>query len=154
MSVSGNETVGEDVSLHRVIRDDSSMLEELYMWSTKLSSRAAIELFAVLSEAKKLKILEIHKNDVTDEACDSIITTMKTNTCLAELCVCSNPIGAGCAQFSVQELQHNETLQRLCLNRDYPRDIKEKIELLQEEVNKKREACENPVMLEIKYNEH
>ncbi len=72
--------------------DDSSMLEELYMWSTKLSSRAAIELFTALYEAKKLKILEITKNDVTDEACDSIIMAMKMNTSLVELCICSNPI--------------------------------------------------------------
>ena len=72
LSVSGNETVGEDASLYRVISDDSSMLEELYMWSTKLSSGAAIELYTALSEAKKLKVLEITKNDVTGEACDSI----------------------------------------------------------------------------------
>ena len=154
LSVSNNETVGEDASLYRVISDDSSLLEELYMWSTKLSSRAAIELFTALSEAKKLKILEITKNDVTDEACDSIITAIKINTCLVKLCICSNPISAGCAQLIVQALQHNKTLQQLCLNRDYPHDIKEKIELLQGEVNKSREACENHVMLEIKYNEH
>ncbi len=151
LSVSGNETVGEDASLYRVISDDSSMLEELYLWSTKLSSRAAIELFTALSEAKKLKILEITKNDVTDEACESIIMAVKTNTSLVELCICSNPIGVECAQLIVQALKHNKTLQRLCLNKDYP---KERIELLQEEVNKKREACGNHVMLEIKYSKH
>ena len=117
------------------------------MWSTKLSSSAAIKLFTALSEAKKLKILEINNNDVADEACDSIIMAMKKNTTLVQLSICSNPIGVDCAQLIVQALQHNNILQQLCLNRDYPCDVKEKIELLQEEVNKKREACENHVML-------
>ena len=151
LSVSGNETVGEDAKLYRIISDNSSMLEELYMWSTKLSSSAAIKLFTALSEAKKLKILEINNNDVADEACDSIIMAMKKNTTLVQLSICSNPIGTDCAQLVVQALQHNNTLQQLCLNRDYPCDVKEKIKLLQEEVNKKREACENHVMLEINY---
>ena len=89
------------------------MLEELYMWSTKLSSVGAIELFTALSEGKKLKVLEINRNDVNDDACDIIIKAMKKNTPLVELSTCKNPIGKESAQLIVQALEHNNTLQHL-----------------------------------------
>lgn len=148
LSVSGNKTVGENDCLYRVISNHSSMLLELYMWSTELSSSAAIKLFTALSEAKKLKILEINNNDVTDEACDTIIIAMKKNSSLVQLSLCKNPISKECAYLIVQALQHNCTLQKLCL-KDYPHDAKENIKSLQEEVNGKRETCGCHLTLEI-----
>ena len=151
LSVSGNKTVGEDVGLYRVITNDSSMVEELYMWSINLSSVAAIKLFTTLSEARKLKILEINSNDVTDEACDSIVVAMKNNTSLIKLSLCKNPISVECARVIVEALQHNHTLQQLILNRDYSHDGKEKIKSLQKDVNLKRQSCGCHVTLEIDY---
>ena len=134
-----NKTVGEDDRLYRIITNDSSMVEELYMYNINLSSSGAIKLFTALSEAKKLRELWIEYNDITDEACDAIIMAMKKNTSLVALYMHHNPISGECAQLIVQALQYNNTLQQLDLN-VYPDDVKEKIRSLKEEVNKKRET--------------
>ena len=146
-----NKTVGEDDRLYRIITDDSSMVEELYMYSVNLSSSGAIKLFTALSEAKKLRELGINGNNITDEACDVIIMAMKKNTSLVILLMHNNPISGECAQLIVQALQYNNTLQRLYLN-SYPGDVKEKIRSLKEEVNKKRKTRGCQVELTITFN--
>ena len=80
------------------------------MFSTKLSSSGAIELFSVLSEGKKLRILYKLLASITslhDEACDAIVMAMKNNS-LVELdmyvCIHCNPISGECAQLIVQAL--------------------------------------------------
>ena len=110
LDISGNKTVGEDERLYSIISDPSSMLEELYMGSTRLSSNAAIKLFTALSECKKLRILRIYNNHITDEACDAIIIAMKKNTSLVELDMGNNSISGECAELIVQTLQHNNIL--------------------------------------------
>ena len=116
------------------------MVEELIINFINLSSSGAIKLFTALSEAKKLRILGINSNYITDEACDVIIMAMK-NTSLIRLDMCDNPISGKCAQLIVQALQYNNTLQEIWLNKGYPDDVKEKIRSLKEGVNKKRETC-------------
>ena len=148
LNINGNNTVGEDERLYSIISDPSSMLEELHMWSTKLSSSGAIKLFTTLSEGKKLRVLGIAHNDITDEACDAIIMAMKKNNSLVRLYMQGNPISGECAQLIVQALQHNNTLQLLWLPR-YSDDVKERIRLSAEEVNKKRESRNCQVKLEV-----
>ena len=150
LSISGNDTVGDDEKLYSIISDPSSMLEELYMYNTKLSSNAAIKLFTALSEGKKLRILGIGNNSITDEACDAIIMAMKKNTSLVVLEMYDNPISEKCAQLIVEALQHNNTLQLLWLP-NYSYDAEKRIRLSVEEVNKKRESRECQVKLDIKY---
>ena len=76
-----NSIVGEDEKLYSILSDPSSMMEELYMGYTKLSSNAAIKLFTALSNGKKLRVLWIGGNDITDEAqCEAIIMAMRKNT--------------------------------------------------------------------------
>ena len=132
-----NKTVGEDDRLYRIITNESSMVEQLWMTDVNLSSNGAIKLFTALSEAKKLRLLWINNNDITDEACDAIIMAIK-NTSLVTLNMHNNPISGECAQLIVQALQYNNTLHELWLNREYPDDVKEKVRTLKEEVNKKR----------------
>ena len=139
LRISYNKTVGEDDRLYRIIADDSSMVEELWMSYTSLSSSGAIKLFTALSEAKKLRNLRIRGNDITDEACDAIIMAMKKNTSLVELNMRHNPISGECAQLIVQALQYNNTLQELYPN-DYPLDVMQKIRSLEDKVNEKRKA--------------
>ena len=115
LNISDNKTVGEDERLYSIISDPSSMLEKLYMNSTRLSSNAAIKLFTALSEGKKLRALRISYNDITDEACDVIIMALKKNTSLVELYMRDNPISGESAQLIVQALQHNNTLKLLLL---------------------------------------
>ena len=150
LSIGQNKTVGEDDRLYRIITDDSSMVEELYMIHTKLSSSGAIKLFTALSEAKKPRELSINNNDITDEACDAIIMAMKKNTSLVALNINNNPISGECAQLIVQALQYNNALELLYLNIDYPNDVKKRIRSLGEEVNKKRETHGCQVMLWIR----
>ena len=150
LDINGNHTVGEDERLYSIISNPSSMLEELYMRSTKLSSSEAIELFTALSEGKKLRVLCITRNDITDEACDAIIMAMKKNNSLVELYMYDNSISGECAQLIVQALRHNNTLQRLWLPR-YSDDVKERIRLSAEEVNKKRESRNCQVNLNITF---
>ena len=139
LAIVGNPTIGEDDRLYKMITDDSSLLEVLYMYMTNLSSSAAVKLFSALSEAKKLKLLGISNNQITDEACDAIIMAMKKNTSLVTLYLNKNLISGESALRIVQTLQHNNTLHELSLNSDYPDHVMKKIISLQE-VNRNREA--------------
>ena len=154
LDISGNKTVGEDDRLYRILTDHSSMVEELYMDSTISSSSAAIKLFISLSEAKKLRILGIYHNNITDEACDAIIMAMKKNTSLVKLHMYNNPISEECAKLIVEALQHNNSLQLLYLDSDYSYDVnvRRKIRSLEEEINKKRTTHGCQVKLKIKFS--
>ena len=149
--IMGNNIVGEDDRLYRILTDHSSMVEQLIMACTNLSSSAVIKLFTSLSEAKKLRMLWISYNKITDEACDAIIMAMKKNTSLVELYMQCNPISGECAQLIVEALQYNNLLQLLELNDDYSDDVKGKIRSLKEEVNKKRKTHGCQVNLKIRF---
>ena len=151
LNISGNKTIGEDERLYSLISDSSSAVEKLYMYSTKLSSNGAIKLFNALSEGKKLRVLWISSNNITDKVCDSICMALKKNTSLVELWMYHNLISGECAQLITQALHYNSTLQLLSLPL-YPQDVKEKIRLSAEEVNDNRESRKCQVKLEVKFN--
>ena len=153
LSIRGNKTVGEDEKLYSILSNPSSMLEILHMQCINLSLDALTKLFAALGESKKLRELYISSNinDITDEACDTIIMAMKKNTSLVGLFVQDTPISGERAQLIVEGLKHNNTLQKLYLPFGYQHYIKEGIRLSVEEINKKRENCECQVKLEIDY---
>ena len=152
LSIRGNKTVGEDEKLYSIISDPSSMLEILHMQCINLSLNALIKLFTALGESRKLRELYISSNinDITDEACDTIIMAMKKNTSLVELFVQDTPISGERALLIVEGLKHNDTLQKLCLPFGYQQYTKDGIRLSVEEINKKREDCGCQV-LEIDY---
>ena len=68
--IGGNNIDGEDDRLYRIITDQSSMVEVLDMSYNNFSSNGAIKLFTALSDGKKLRMLWIDNNNITDEACD------------------------------------------------------------------------------------
>ena len=148
LHISNNKTVGEDERLYSIISDPSSMLEKLFMRDTTLSSNAAIKLFAALSDSKKLWILDITNNNITDEAYDAITMAMKKNTSLVELYMQGNPISGECAQLIVEALQHNNTLQLLLLPY-YIDEAKKSIRSLAKKVNRKRKSRNCLAKLEI-----
>ena len=150
LNINYNITVGEDERLYSVISDPSSVLEELHMYHTELSSNAATILFAALSDSKKLRILDVGYNNITDKACDTIIMAMKKNTSLVELWMYVNRISGECAQLIVEALQHNKTLQLLGLPH-YSDDAEERIGLSAIKVNKKRENRNCRVKLKIRF---
>ena len=149
LDISGNETIGKNARLYSLLSDPHSMLEELHMVFTKLSSIAASELFTALRGSKKLKILRISFNDITDKACDDIVKAMKMNTSLVELGMSYNQISGECAQLIVEAIQQNNTLQQIGLANDYPQEVWNRIKLAAEEVNKERKSRECQVKFTV-----
>ena len=50
LGIDGNYTVGENEQLYSILSNPSTILKELYIYNTKLSSRAAIALFNMLKD--------------------------------------------------------------------------------------------------------
>jgi len=150
LGISDNDTVGEDEQLYSILTNSSTMLEELYMYNTELSSRAAIALFNALRYNNKLKKLYISYNAITDDACDAITTALERNSCLAELFMNHNPLTGEAILNILNGLEVNNTLAALGLS-NCPEDIQKRIRSLQEVVNKKRESRGCEVKLWITY---
>ena len=148
--IDGNDTIGEDEKLYSMLSHPSTMLEELYMWRTQLSSTAAIALFTAVKDNNKLKVLNIADNAITDDACDAITTALKSNNCLVELYMNSNPLTGEAIVTIVNALKVNNTLSLLGLPQ-CPEGIKKTISSLQEVINKNRESRGCQVKLEINY---
>ena len=150
LEINGNNTIGEDPALYNMLSHPSSRLVRLYMVDTSLSTYSVIILFTALAKGNKLQQLYIDKNPFTNEACDVIATTMKTNTSLIWLGMSVSKISGETAQHLAQALQHNNTLQGLRLP-SYAEDVKKIIRLLVEEVNEKRESRGCQTKLNIYY---
>ena len=154
LSISGNKSIGEDERLYTIISDSSSVLQTLNMWLINLSSSAIVKIFTAVAESKTLQKLWIYSNisDISKETCDVIVMAIKKNASLVKLYMHDIPIRGESAAIIVKALEHNSTLQTLCLPFGYDQEIMEKIASLAEEVNKKRESCKcGPVKLEIEY---
>ena len=155
LGIGGNRTIGEDQQLYSMLcntrYNTSSVLEELYMYRTQLSSRAATDLFTAVKDNNKLKVLIIENNAITDDACDAITTALKNNNCLVKLSMYGNPLSNEAIVNIVQCLKVNDTLQLLGFLQ-CPEDIQENIRPLQEVVNKNRASRGCQVKLEIKFD--
>ena len=138
-----------------IISDPSSTLEELQCYSfTSLPSSGVIKLFTALSETTcKLRVLSInYDSGFTDEVHDAIIMAMKMNTSLNKLHMIGfNIVSEGHAQLIFQALQHNNTLQWLCLPISTTKDVKLTINLLVKEVNmiRKGRGCKVTLHVEL-----
>jgi len=146
--INGNDTIGEDEQLYYMLTNSSIMLETLYMHNTKLSSTAAIILFAALQANNKLEVLNIDNNAITDDACDAITTALERNSSLVVLNIYFNPLSSEAIINIVRCLEVNSALQVLGLPQ-YPQNIQENVRSLQEAVNKKRESQGCQVKLAI-----
>ena len=145
LGIAGNYTIGENEQLYSILSNPSTMLEELYMYNTKLSSRAAIALFTALKDNNKLKRLN---NAITDDACAAITTALERNSCLVRLSMDDNPLTGEAIVNIVNGLKVNNTLELLLLP-SCPEDIKKTISSLQEVINKNRESRGCRVKLRI-----
>ena len=150
LGIDGNKTIGEDQQLYTMLRDPSSVLEILYMQSTKLSSKAATDLFTSLRNNHKLKTLDIDNNDITDDACDAITAALKNNSCLVTLSMYHNLLSNEAIVNIVQCLEANNTLQFIRLP-DCPQATQENIRSLQDVINNKRASRGCQVKLEINF---
>ena len=148
--LTSNYTIGEDEQLYSILTNPSTMLEELIMSNTQLSSTAAITLFNTLKDNNKLKKLYINYNDVTDDASDAITTALERNSCLVELYMWSNPLTDEAIVNIVNGLKGNNILAWLRLP-ICPEDIKKTISSLQKVINEKRESRGCQLKLSIDY---
>ena len=148
----GNRTIGEDQQLYSILTDPSNVLEQLYMFRTRLSSSAAIALFTALKDNNRLKGLHICNNVITDDALDAITTALESNNCLVRLGMRVNPLSSEAIINIVRCLKVNNTLQVLKLP-DCPEGVQENIISLQEVVNEKRECRGCLVKLEIVFHD-
>ena len=137
--IDGNHTIGENEQLYSILSNPSTMLEELHMDNTKLSSRAAIALFTALKDNNKLKKLNINNNAITDDACVAITTALERNSCLVTLWMYHNPLTGEAIVNIVNGLKVNNTFELLWLP-SCPEDIKKTISSLREVINKNRES--------------
>ena len=148
--IDGNHvhSIRENEQLYSMLSNPSTMLEELHMEDTKLSSRAATALFTALKDNNKLKELHIDYNDITDDACATITTALERNSCLARLIMYNNPLTGEAIVNIVNGLKVNNTLELLWLP-SCPYDIMEIICSLQAVINKNRESrvCQVKLMI-------
>ena len=151
LGIDGNYSIGENEQLYSILSNPSTMLKELYMQYTKLSSRAAIALFTALKDNNKLKKLIIAINDITDDACAAITTALERNSCLVRLVMYNNPLTGEAIVNIVNGLKVNNTLELLWLP-SCPEDIEKTISSLQEVINKNRESRGCQVELRIDYS--
>ena len=150
LGIDSNYTIGEDQQLYSMLSNPSSVLEELHMYDTQLSSRAATDLFTAVKDNNKLKELYIDYNAITDDACDAITTALEWNNCLVKLSMYHNPLSSEAILNIVLCLRVNDTLQLLGLPKCLD-DNQENIRSLQE-VNKNRECRGCQVKLEIEFS--
>ena len=147
--ITGNVTIGDNEQLYSILSSPSTMLEGLWMYATKLSTRGAIALFTALKDNNKLKVLDIAFNAITDDACDAITAGLENN-CLVALYMWSNPLTGEAIVNIVNSLKVNNTLAALWLPK-CPEDNKKTISSLQQVINKNRESRGCQVKLEIDY---
>ena len=109
------------------------------MYDTKLSAKGAIDLFTALKDNKKLKGLDITHNDVTNDACGAITTTMEKNSCLVELYMFDNPLSGEAIVNILNSLKDNNALTVIGIPK-CTKDIKKTISTSQEVINRNRES--------------
>ena len=146
--LSSNYSIGEEQQLYSVLMNSTTVLEELYMYNTKLSSNGAIDMFVALNDNNTLRKLDISLNDITDDACNAIATALKQNGSLVKLWIYDNPLSGEAILNIMTALKCNNTLVGLWLPH-CSEDIEKKANSLQEAINKMRQDQECQVKLRI-----
>ena len=138
--IGDNDSIGENNQFYSMLNQPSSRLEILSLRYTWFSSTAAINLFTILQENNTLKILSVSNNNITNTACDAIISAMRVNSSLIRLTMVGNPIDGKLLIKIVDEaLIVNNTLEVLWLS-PYSHDVQKQIRSAVEDVNLKRES--------------
>ena len=150
LAINGNDTIGNNEQLYSILSSPSTMLQELWINYTMLSTRGAIALFTALKNNSKLKELVIAGNDITDDACDAITAALEKNKCLVRLDIDRNPLTGIAILNIVNSLKGNNTLSALWLP-GCPVDIKKKANSLQKDININRQSQKCQVELRINY---
>jgi len=139
LRIIGNRTVGENGELYTMLTHPSSMLTLLNMTNTSLTSISARTLFNAVKESKRLQVLWINYNTITDDAADDIAVALTVNKSLVELWICDNHISGEAILTILQLLRNNDTLQLLVVP-SYSCVIEDRIRSIEQEINIKRRS--------------
>ena len=143
LAIRQNQVFSKGFKLYSIISHPDSMVEELNISETncRLASTAN-ELFLALekNKKKKLRVLWINNNNITDDNCGAIVRVLQKNTSLKELNMHGNPISVTTALRIVKALTYNNTLQSLVLPY-YNSNDQKKITLLAKKVDKRSRYC-------------
>ena len=151
LGINDNCTIGENQLLYSMLTNPLTMLEELHLYYTKLSSEAAVALFRALKNNIKLELLLVDVNDINDDACDAITGALKENVCLVTLSMHENTMSSKTIINIVQCLNANNTIQLLGLPK-CSQDVQKNIKRQQEVINRKRESCGYQANLMVKFD--
>ena len=97
----------------KILSGNFSILESLNLDLNSMSSAEAIILFETLRKNDHLKLLELSRNNIGDEAVEAISATLKENSTLKELWLDNNPLTFGAALTIAQSLKDNSSIQLL-----------------------------------------
>ena len=149
LGIGYNDFIGEDWQLYSMLSDHATMLEELYMIDTKLSSMAAVGIFKALKDNSKLGVLSVKNNSISDEICDVITTSLRRNSCLVKLHMSGNPLSGETVVKIVNAVQDNNTLAEHTIP-NFSKDVKKRISSIQEVIcqNRKGKSCETKLVIE------
>ena len=150
LSIIGNRTIGENKNIFTMLLQSPSVLEILHMSRTKLTSEAAIALFATLGKETKLKEIWVSYNQIKDDAFPMIAKSLEKNKTLIKLRIRSNPFNAKSAQYLIEALHHCTTIQELWLP-TYAEEDKRKLTLIKDEIIKKTRSQEHRKTFDMKF---
>ena len=152
LRLNDNHTIGDNKHLYSMLTNSSTMLQQLFMSNTNLSSKGALHLFNALKDNNKLKQLHINHNAITDDASDAITAALERNSCLVTLNMYNNPLSGEAMVSIVNGLKVNNTLEWLRFPRCQLKGIKGRFSSLQDIINKNRESRGHQEKLRIYYS--
>ena len=127
-----------------------SMLEEIYIHSSKLHTLSAVELFKVLKSGSQLKTLSLMHNDIQDEASIEIASMLQVNKSLKSLWINANPLSGEAVLTIVTSLRNNYSLQLLKIPR-YSYEVRKLIIREVKSINQTRERLKCSVELTVDF---
>ena len=112
LAIHQNQVYSKESKLNLLISHPDSVIEELNISNTNCKPT---ELFSALqnNKKKKLRILWINNNNITDDDCGAIVRVLQKNTSSKELNMHGNPFKVVIALRIVKALAYNNTLQSL-----------------------------------------
>ena len=136
LAIRQNRVFSTESKLYSLISHPDSVIEELNISDTNCKPT---ELFSALqnNKKKKLRVLWINNNNITDDDRGAIVRVVQKNTSLKELNMHGNPFKVTTALRIVKALTYNNTLQSLALPY-YNKNGRERIKRLAKEVDDSR----------------
>ena len=151
LNISYNKSIGQTEEFFPKMLSSSSMIETLVISGINLSSTATVMIFTLLKEKQtKLKVLVMGNNDITDDVCDVIAKSLQVNSTIELLNIYGNNISKEASQLIIESLRYNNALTSLILP-DYSENDRKQILTIQNTVNELRKCRGCQVKLTVTF---